>query len=260
MADADCTTEWNDDHCIFRLTRPKKLNAITRTILDGLEECLNELDRGRCRALVVTGEGDRAFSAGTDLVESVGFDAEENRAKVRRARSLFFRLHRSPVTSIAALNGMAYGGGLELALACTFRIAAPAARMALPEIKLGVLPAYGGTQLLPAVVGASRALDMMLTGRAVEADEALVMGLVNRVASEGSALLEEALSFAGEVTAHSQYAIERIRRCVAASGPRVTEEALEIEAQAFHEMMESADSMEGIQAFFEKRKPKFTHR
>jgi len=260
MASPDFTTEWNDEHCVFRLTRPNKLNAITRVILDGLEECLEELEGGRARALVIMGEGDRAFSAGTDLAEAVGIDAAANRAKISRARALFFRLHQSPVTSIAALNGMAYGGGLELALACTFRIAAPGARMALPEIKLGVLPAYGGTQLLPAAIGASRALDMMLTGRAVGTNEALAMGLINRLASEGSNLLDEALSFAGEVTAHSQFAIERIRRCVAKSGPLVTAEALEVERKAFHEMMESNDALEGIQAFFEKREPRFTHR
>lgn len=260
MAESDCTTEWRDAHCILRLTRPKKLNAITLAILDGLEECLDELDRGRARALVIIGEGDRAFSSGTDLAESIGLDPDANRAKVNRARSLLLRLRRSPVTSIAALNGLAYGGGLELALACTFRMAAPGARMALPEIKLGVLPAYGGTQLLPAVIGASRALDMMLTGRSVQPDEALAMGLINRLASDGATLLDEALSFAGEVTGHSQYGIERIRRCVAASGSRVTEAGLEVEGKAFEEMMESADAMEGVQAFFEKREPHFTHR
>jgi enoyl-CoA hydratase len=260
MAESDCTTEWRDAHCILRLTRPKKLNAITLAILDGLEECLDELDRGRARALVIIGEGDRAFSSGTDLAESIGLDPDANRAKVNRARSLLLRLRRSPVTSIAALNGLAYGGGLELALACTFRMAAPGARMALPEIKLGVLPAYGGTQLLPAVIGASRALDMMLTGRSVQPDEGLAMGLINRLASDGATLLDEALSFAGEVTSHSQYGIERIRRCVAASGSRVTEGGLEVEGKAFEEMMESADAMEGVEAFFEKREPRFTHR
>ena len=158
MAESDYTTDWGETHCILRLTRPSKLNAITLAILDGLEACLDELEKGRARALVIIGEGERAFSSGTDLSESVGLDADANRAKVRRARALFLRLHRSPITSIAALNGLAYGGGLELALACTFRIAAPDARMALPEIKLGVLPAYGGTQLLPAVIGAPRAL------------------------------------------------------------------------------------------------------
>ena len=260
MAESDYTTDWGETHCILRLKRPSKLNAITVAILDGLEECLDELDRGRARSLVIIGEGERAFSSGTDLSESVGLGADANRAKVKRARSLLLRLHRSPITSIAALNGLAYGGGLELALACTFRIAAPDARMALPEIKLGVLPAYGGTQFLPAVIGAPRALDMMLTGRSVSTDEALAMGLINRVATDGATLLDEALSFAGEITTHSQYAIERIRRCVAASGSQVTEEALEVEGQAFHEMMESSDAMEGIQAFFEKRKPIFTHR
>lgn len=260
MTESDFSTEWRDEHCVFRLSRPKTLNAITVAILDGLEACLDELERGRARALVIIGEGDRAFSSGTDLSESVGLGADGNRAKVVRARSLFLRLHRSPITSVAALNGLAYGGGLELALACTFRIAAPCARVALPEIKLGVLPAYGGTQLLPAVVGPSRALDLMLTGRAVETEEALAMGILNRVASDSASLLDEALAFAAEVTAQSQYAIDRIRRCVAASGTHVTEEGLEVEGQAFLEMMESEDAMEGIQAFFEKRAPRFKHR
>jgi enoyl-CoA hydratase len=260
MASADFTTEWNDEHCIFRLTRPEKLNAITRAILDGLEECLEGLDEGRARALIIIGDGDRAFSAGTDLSESMQFGPDENKAKIRRARALFHRLHQSPVTSIAAVDGITYGGGLELALACTFRVAAPGARLALPEIKLGVLPAYGGTQLLPSVVGPSRALDLMLTGRSVEPDEALAMGLVNRLAGSTATLLEDAVVLAADVTKHSQYAVERVRRCVAASGTHITDEGLEVEGKAFNEMMESADALEGIQAFFEKRSPLFTHR
>jgi len=260
MAGPDSTIEWNDDYCIFRLTRPKKLNAITKAILDGLEECLDELDRGRARALVIIGEGDRAFSAGTDLNESAELGAEQSDAKTDRARALFFRLHKTTATTVAAVNGLAYGGGLELALACTFRVAAPGARMSLPEIKLGVLPAYGGTQLLPAVIGTSRALDLLLTGRAVDTDEALAIGLIHRVAATPASLLEEALELAGQVTAHSQYAIDRIRRCVAAAGSVVSEEGLSVEAEAFRETMSSDDAREGVAAFLEKRKPRFTHR
>jgi len=254
------TLEWQGECGLFRLTRPAKHNAITRAILDGLEACCNELDAGRGRALIVTGEGDRAFSAGTDLEESAALGFDASLAKTGRARSLLVRLHRSPWTSIAALNGLAYGGGFELALACTFRVAAPGVRLAFPEIKIGVFPAYGGTQFLPAVVGRARALDLMLTGRAVHVEEALALGLVDRVAAKPSELLDEAAALADSVLAHSQFSIDRIRRCVSAAGPVVTDEGLALEARAFEEVMTSEDAKEGVLAFLEKRRPNFQHR
>ncbi len=256
----DFTVDWKGEWGLFRLTRATKHNAITLAILEGLEACCDELDAGRGRALIVTGDGDRAFCAGTDLTESASLGAEASRAKTDRARNLLVRIHRASWTSIAAVNGLAYGGGLELALACTFRVAVPGARMALPEIKLGVLPAYGGTQFLPAVVGKSRALDLMLTGRAVDTQEAVAIGLVDRVAAEPSSLVDEAAAFAGTVLAHSQFAIDRIRRCVAASGPVVTDEGLAIEELAFEEAMASEDAKEGVMAFLEKRQANFVHR
>ena len=256
----DYTLDWRDETAHLRLTRPEKRNAITTAILDGLEHCCDELDAGRGRALVVTGEGEKAFCAGTDLSESASLSAEAGRAKGDRARALLVRIFRSPWTSIAALNGLAYGGGLELALACTFRVAAPGVRLSLPEIKLGVLPAYAGTQLLPAVVGRARALDMMLTGRAVSAEEGLAMGLVDRVAPSQEALMHEVEALASSVLAHSQFAIDRVRRCVDASEGGVTEAGLAVEAQAVNEAMASEDAKEGVIAFLQKREPKFTHR
>jgi len=254
------TLEWEGECARLRITRPEKRNTITRAILDGLEECCDGLDAGRGRALLVTGEGDRAFCAGTDLAESAELGLEASQDKSDRARDLLFRIHRSPWTSIAALNGLAYGGGLELALACTFRVAAPGVRLALPEIKLGVLPAYGGTQFLPAVVGRARALDLMLTGRAVEAEQALGMGLVDRIAPDAASLDAEAGALADDVLRHSQFAIDCIRRCVDAAGSTVNEDGLAVEAEAFREAMASDDAKEGVAAFLQKRKPRFTHR
>jgi enoyl-CoA hydratase len=257
---SDFAVEWRDECVLLKLTRLAKLNAITVQILDGIASCCDALDRGEGRALIITGEGDRAFCAGTDLAESAALGLEASAQKTLRARALFARLYRSPWTSIAALNGLAYGGGFELALACTFRVAASHARLALPEIKLGVLPAYGGTQLLPTLVGKARALDLMLTGRALTADEALAWGVIDRLVTEASLLLEEAEALTSSVLAHSQFAIERLRRCVAASGSSVSDEGLAVEAQAVVEVMGSEDAMEGTIAFLEKRKPKFVHR
>jgi len=260
MRHDDYTIESRDECVVLRLTRPAKRNAITRAILDGIEACCDALDAGRGRALVVTGEGDRAFSAGTDLEESATMSAEAAMAKTVRARTLLIRIHRATWTSIAALNGLAYGGGLELALACTFRVAVPGVRVALPEIKLGVLPTYGGTQLLPAVVGRARALDLLLTGRAVEVDEAYRIGLLDRIAADRDALLPEAFAFADAILAHSQYAIDRIRRAVDAAGATVTDAGMAVEMEAFRELMASEDAREGILAFLEKRAPTFRHR
>ena len=248
------------DGAIFRLTRPRKLNSITKPILEGLATCLDDLEAGGGRFLVVIGEGERAFCAGTDLAELQGMPMEAANAKNRMARQLFFRLSQAPVVSVAALNGLAYGGGLELAMACMFRIAAPHADMSLPEIKLGVLPTYGGTQFLPAIVGAPRALDLMLTGRPVSAEEALSMGLINRIAEPGAPLLDQAIALARSVTQYSQVAIDCIRRCVAASGPKVTENGLAVEDEEARRILRSEDAREGVSAFLEKRAPSFRNR
>jgi enoyl-CoA hydratase len=260
MSDSDYTLEWRGECAWFRLTRDAKRNAITGAILAGLESCCDELDAGRGRALIVTGEGDRAFCAGTDLSESASLAPEASRAKGDRARDLLVRIYRSAWTSIAVLNGLAYGGGLELALACTFRVAAPGVKLSLPEIKLGVLPSYGGTQLLPAVVGRARALDLMLTGRAIEAEEALAMGLVDRIAADAESLPGEADALAEAILRHSQFVIDRVRRCVEASGAEVTDEGLAVERQAVLESLDSEDAKEGVIAFLQKREPSFKHR
>ena len=157
---------------VFRLARPDKLNSINRSVLDSLAGCLDDMERQGRRLLVITGEGRRAFSAGADLDELRHAVAGSSSVQAAIARELFLRVSRSKVLCIAAINGVAFGGGLELAMACTLRIAAAHARVSLPEIKLDLMPDYGGTQFLPALVGSSRALEMMLTGRVLSAAEA----------------------------------------------------------------------------------------
>lgn len=245
------------DGAVFRLTRPAKLNAITRPMLLGLARCVDDLESRGMRVLAITGEGERAFCAGTDLAETRETPAPARLDKSAMARELFAKLSRSSLISVAAMNGLAFGGGLELAMACTFRVAAPHASVSLPEIKLGLLPAYGGTQFLAALVGSARALDMMLTGRRVSATEAHAMGLLSRVVSPGEDVLAHALALGREVTRFSAPAIDGIRRCVAAAGPQVTEEGLALEDRVVREVFVTDNAREGVAAFLEKREPVF---
>lgn len=250
----DCRVERLPDGArVLRLTRPAKLNAITKAILVALTRCLDEMERERARLLVIVGEGAKAFCAGTDLAETQAMPLDARQAKSVMARDLLVRLSRSPVLSVAAVNGLAFGGGLELAMACTLRVAAAHATVSLPEIKLGLLPAYAGTQFLPALVGPSRALDIMLTGRVVDAQEALGMGLLSRVVPAGEAVLEHALALGREVTRFSPQAIAGIRRCVAAAGAQVSDAGLAVEDQVVREVFDSENAREGVAAFLEKR-------
>lgn len=277
-------TLWSDDCAVFRILRARRLNALTKGVLEGLSACLDEVEARGLPALIVVGEGERAFCAGTDLAELTTLSTEARHAKTRYARELLVRLHRSKVVSVAAVNGLAFGGGLELALACTFRIAAPHASFALPEVKLGVFPVYGGTQFLPAVVGQARAVDMMITGRTVDCAEALSMGLVSRVAVPGGTpavgraaeaaiaaaegavpmpngeLVEQAKALARSVSCWSRVAVDAIRTCVQAAGPVVSDAGLAAEEAQSQRVMASEDGKEGVRAFVEKRPPVFRNR
>jgi enoyl-CoA hydratase len=245
-----------DEGAVFTIERPSKLNALTKPVLEGLSACIDTLEARGARLLVVTGRGDRAFCAGTDLAELQGMSGEARMAKTAMARDLLVRLSRSRLVSVAAINGLAYGGGLELAMACTLRIAAPHVTVSLPEIKLGLLPAYAGTQFLPALVGQARALEMMLTGRPVPAVEALSIGLVHRIAGTDAPLLDQALAFGREVVRHSPRAIDAIRACVDAAGPVVTDAGLGIEDEV-RATFDGPDAREGVAAFLEKRPARF---
>ncbi len=247
-----------DELALVTLDRPEVLNALNFDLLRDLGAALDQVAAGDARALLVTGTGERAFCAGADVTELIGRSLQATREGAAFGQAVFAKLDTLPIPSIALISGYALGGGLELALACTFRLAARTARLGLPEIKLGLIPGYGGTQRLPRLIGESRALEMILTGRAVMAEEALQIGLVSRLV-DGD-LLEAGKSFASfarEMTGFSlpalSFARDAVRRGLATS----LEQGLEIEADLNTLAFQTADSVEGIAAFLEKRKPVF---
>ena len=185
---------------------------------------------------------------------------EQQPAKNDRVRNLLLRLSRSPLFSVAAVNGPAYGGGLELALACTMRIAVAGATFSMPEIRLGVIPSYGGTQWLPAAVGRARAAELMLTGRVLDASEALDWGLVSSVSETRAAMLAQALALGSEVAGFSPVAYRSILRCLAAAGDTPSQTGMDVEGAEVRTVLASDDAKEGIAAFVEKRKPVFKGR
>jgi len=244
-----------DQLALITLDRPEALNALNFAMLRDLGAALDQVASGDARALLVTGAGDRAFCAGADIKELMGRSLLAARKGAAFGQAVFVKLDILTIPSIALVNGYAFGGGLELALACTFRLATPGAKLGLPEIKLGLIPGYGGTQRLPRLVGETRALEMILTGRAVEAQEALQIGLVNRVI-DGD-LIETGKSLAREMTGYSLAALGFAREAVRRGMATSLERGLAIEADLNALAFQTADAVEGMTAFLEKRKPIF---
>ena len=241
----------------IRLNRPAKLNALTRAMLERLAEIFAGFnERTDLSAVILTGAGRAAFSAGTDIAELQGLDAAGALATARRGQETCEAIERCSVPVIAAVNGVAAGGGCELALACHLRLAATHAVFSLPELKLGMIPAYGGTQRLARAVGHGRALAAMLAGDGLTADEALRLGLVNRVVSAAE------LTGATETLAAtlSRLAPLAVRACLAAvtRGAHLSLRAgLALEAELFSGLFATEDVREGTRAFLEKRAPQF---
>src|SRR5437870_5438063 len=190
-----------DEIALITLDRPEALNALSFGQLHDLNRMLETVAGSDARALLVTGAGDRAFSAGADIKELMGRTLVEQRSGAMLGQSVLAKLDQLPMPSIALINGYAFGGGLELALACTFRLAAPSAKLGFPEIKLGPIPGSGGTERLPRLVGEARATELILTGRTVEAEEAERIGIVNKVV-DGD-LIAAGQAFARDMTPFS---------------------------------------------------------
>ncbi len=240
-----------------KLDRRDKRNALTGEMLKNLTKLFTGLQqRDDLRAVILTGTGDEAFCAGTDIAELDGLDEAGALAAAQRGQGTCEAIELCGVPVIAAVNGAAAGGGCELALACHLRVASTRATFSLPELKLGLIPGYGGTQRLARAVGHGRALAVMLASEKLSADEALRLGLVNRVVAPGE-LLPEAEKLAGTI---SQLAPLAIRACLAAvtHGSRLPlEEGLQLEAELFARLFSTADAREGTRAFLEKRAPSF---
>lgn len=233
--------------------RPFVLNRRTMAEMNTL---LDEVERRRPRALVITGEG-KFFCAGADIKEMLAMDGRELHEWALLGGRLNTRLEALEMPVIAAVNGMALGGGCELALACDLRCASMAARFAVPEVTLGTICGAGGTQRLPRLIGETRAKQLIFTGQTISAQTALEWGLINSVQTAGT-LLEETLALAGAIAQNSPFAVSRAKRSVNGGREMLPEEALEWERDLFGECGDSRDRREGMTAFIEKRPRIFT--
>ena len=239
------------------INRPEKLNALNRATILELNQALETLaNDSAVRVLILTGSGNKAFVAGADISEFAAFPVEQGEALARDGQALLFdKIAHFPKPVIAAINGFALGGGLELALSAHVRLASDNARMGLPELSLGVIPGYGGTQRLPQLIGRGRAYELLFSAKMVDANTALSWGVVNKVCSQEDLLAESkamAASFLKNSTQASAAAIAAVE-----AGFRPTEKGYSTEIQSFGACFQTSDFIEGTGAFMEKRKPDF---
>jgi len=240
---------------IVILSRPKVMNAFCRAMTQELTEALDDLERGPERVIIVTGDGDKAFSAGADLREMLDMSASVARASLNDGIGLTRRLETSSKVTIAAVNGYALGGGTELALACDIRLASPKAVFGLPEVTVGIFPGWGGTVRLPRLVPRGVALEIILSGRMVDAEESLKIGLINGIEHDVLAAAERlALTFLRQAPIAQRQAKLVVQR----SGDLAIDDALILENEAWMTTYFSADRTEGHQAFLTRRPPKWS--
>ena len=250
-------TETKNGVTTITINRPNKLNALNKQTIEELHTAFEEADiDDQAKVIVLTGSGEKAFVAGADISEFANFDMEEGSKLAARGQKLLFDFVENLSTPvIAAVNGFALGGGLELAMSCHFRVASNNARMGLPEVSLGVIPGYGGTQRLPQLVGKGRAMEMIMTAGMIDADQALNYGLVNHVKPQ-----EELLSFCYElalkIKRNSSVAIGKAIKAINANY-RDGKNGFKVEIKQFGKCFGTKDFKEGTTAFLEKRKANF---
>jgi enoyl-CoA hydratase len=271
-------TDLTDNILTVTINRPDKLNALNITVIGELGEVVEEIYTNKdIKSAILTGAGPKAFVAGADITEFLGLSKEEGQALSAKGSDIFFRIASCPKPVAAAINGFALGGGCELAMACHFRLCVPTAKFGQPEVNLGLIPGYGGTQRLTQLVGRGRAIEIMLTGRMVEATEAHTMGLVNYIVTEPDELLTETRKLLSIINEKAPLAVARIIECanIAVGDGIVNSETWEPapfggdepaespangfmrEQEAFGECFGTEDMKEGTAAFLEKRKPRF---
>jgi enoyl-CoA hydratase len=242
---------------LITVNRPQKLNALSREVIAELDDAFTRVaNDSTIRAVIVTGAGEKAFVAGADINELTALSATESRRFAARGQAVYRKLETCGKPSVAAVNGFALGGGMELAMACTVRFASENAKLGQPEVKLGIVPGYGGTQRLPRLVGRGIALEMLLDGEPITAAEALRIGLVNEVVPQAE-LLSYCRTWLVKVLANAPLAIGLVMEAVDVGLNCGLEEGLRFEAAAFGVSAATEDRAEGTRAFLEKRAAAF---
>ena len=244
-----------DEGCaVITLNRPPA-NAISEQLIHELSAALNEfIEDERVRSVIITGAGERIFCAGADLGSA--FSGGNVDAFIRFGNSVLRKIERYPKPVIAAMNGHALGGGCEIAMACHFRLLKDGARMGQTESNLGIIPGFGGTQRMPRLIGRTKALEFMILGTQIPAEECLALGLVNRLSRDGRAL-DDAKTLASQIAKRPPVATRLILEAVDDGVEAPIDQALEIETRHFIKVLRTEDAAEGIQAFFGKREPHF---
>ncbi len=246
----------DDGVAVLTIDRQEKLNALDPQVTEEIGQALLELEAEGPRAIIVTGAGERSFVAGADIPAMSAMEPMEAKRFSEIGHAAMALLDRSPVPTIAAVNGFALGGGCEVALACDLRIAAENALFGFPEVSLGILPGMGGTQRLPRLVGPALAKELIFTGRRIGAGEALEIGLVNRVVPEGEALVA-AKEIAAEIAANGPLAVRHAKAATNRAMDVDLISGLEYEADQFALLFATEDAREGMGAFVERRKAQF---
>lgn len=259
MTYATLLTDLSEGILTATVNRPDKLNALNHQVMADLEALMDEVAaRTEVKALILTGAGEKSFVAGADISEFLAADADGAVRMARRGQDVFARFEQSPKPVLAAVNGFALGGGCELAMSCHLRIASENARFGQPEVNLGIIPGYGGTQRLTRLVGRGKALEWMMSGQMIDAREAHARGLVNHVTSP-SDLLPESRKLLSVILSRSPVAVARVIAAVNASHDGRVDGFAE-EVRLFGECSGTEDMKEGVTAFLEKRTPVFPGR
>jgi len=260
MAYENVTYEVKDGVAVISVSRPKALNALNGATLSELEDAFRDaFSDDAVGVVILTGAGEKAFVAGADIGEIAELNLETGKAFALRGQALLHLIENGPKPVIAAVNGYALGGGTEIAMACHIRIASRKAKFGQPEVNLGVIPGYGGTQRLPRLVGKGIALELILGGDMLDAERACQIGLVNKVV-EPESLMEEATALARKIMSKGPIAVRCALEAVNRGLQTTLDEGLRIEADMFARACSTEDKDEGTSAFLAKRKPEFKGR
>jgi enoyl-CoA hydratase len=262
---ATILTSLEDGIFTITINRPEKLNALNKQVLADLDMAIDEVYKNdQIKTVIITGAGPKAFVAGADITEFTGLNKADAMALAKRGQDIYFKIENSRKPIVAAVNGFALGGGCELAMACHFRLCSENARFGQPEVNLGLIAGYGGTQRLTQLAGKGKSMELHMTGNLIDASEALRLGLVNQVTNAES-LMEKTIEILQIIQTKAPVAIAKVIACINAAVTNDKEfynglNGYEMEVEAFGECFDTQDRMEGTTAFLEKRKAVFTGR